>query len=399
MDAALDRSDTRRPTTNTARRSRSFQQSDRRRSAGNLPRMERAGARRQQAVSTCRHRTRPRHLAHAAPLEAASSGRADTPPQLTHVAHDPPHRHTLRAAPRAGGGGAARRLRRRLDPLAAARHPRVGRSQGNINVATRAAEEIRRYVTTNAEILKAPRRRPAGHRARPPRSRIASSRTTSCSSASSASSRCSTKRARRSRRAAIGKPRVQIPKNAPLIVDGVAMSPIRVDEDLLPTAVVRGPPDAPQPAGRLARRRVQPRRNVADGRPHPHRRPRLRAGRRARTASSSRTATRTRRRSSRRRRNMNAHRSSRRCAPDGSAAPVSLEYADDDGGRDARRRGADCRRSAGRSSSSSRPREAYATADAAAAAARSSRSRSRCSCMIVGRLLSSAARSSRRSSR
>ena len=58
---------------------------------------------------------------------------------------------------------------------------------------------------------------------------------------------------------------------------------------------------APERARRLARRRVQPRRNVADGRPDPDRRARLRDGRRPEAASSSRTAIPTRRRSSRRR--------------------------------------------------------------------------------------------------
>ena len=51
---------------------------------------------------------------------------------------------------------------------------------------------------------------------------------------------------------------------------------------LLPTSRLRHPPDAAEPAGRVAGRRVQPRRDVADGRSHPHRRARLRAGRRAR---------------------------------------------------------------------------------------------------------------------
>ena len=51
-------------------------------------------------------------------------------------------------------GGAAARLRLRLPAVAPARHPRFDHP-GNQNVATRAAEEIRRYVTTNAELLKA----------------------------------------------------------------------------------------------------------------------------------------------------------------------------------------------------------------------------------------------------
>ena len=34
----------------------------------------------------------------------------------------------------------------------------------------------------------------------------------------------------------VGHPRVQVPKETPVTLGGVAMSPIRVDEDLLPTA-------------------------------------------------------------------------------------------------------------------------------------------------------------------
>ena len=70
-----------------------------------------------------------------------------------------------------------------------------------------------------------------------------------------------------------------MPTSASLLLDGVAMSPIRLDKDSLPTAVF-GIHLAR--ARRVADRRIQPRRNVADGRSHPHRRARLRAGRRAR---------------------------------------------------------------------------------------------------------------------
>jgi len=107
---------------------------------------------------------------------------------------------------------------------------------GNQNVATRAAEEIRRYVVTNAELLKAlgANLQDTGLTQRQQDQilknyvlqfrefreitlfdeqgeMIASSR--------------------------IGKPRVVIPKDAQVNVNGVAMSPIRVDEDLLPTSV------------------------------------------------------------------------------------------------------------------------------------------------------------------
>jgi signal transduction histidine kinase len=107
---------------------------------------------------------------------------------------------------------------------------------GNQNVAIRAAEEIRRYVATNAELLKA---------------LSADLQDTGLTQtqqdqilknyilqfrefreitlfdeqgAMIASSR-------------IGKPRITIPKGAQPVIDGVSMSPIRVDEDLLPTAV------------------------------------------------------------------------------------------------------------------------------------------------------------------
>jgi len=107
---------------------------------------------------------------------------------------------------------------------------------GNQNVATRAAEEIRRYVITNAELLKAlaANLQDTGLTQRQQDQilknyvlqfrefreitlfdeqgqMIASSR--------------------------IGKPRVVIPKDAQLTINGVAMSPIRVDEDMLPTSV------------------------------------------------------------------------------------------------------------------------------------------------------------------
>ena len=107
---------------------------------------------------------------------------------------------------------------------------------GNENVATRAAEEIRRYVVTNAELLKA---------------LAADLQDTGLSTSQQdqilknyvlqfrefreltlfdeAGQVVATSR--------VGAPRVAIPKTATLDVDGVRMSPMRVDEDLLPTAV------------------------------------------------------------------------------------------------------------------------------------------------------------------
>jgi signal transduction histidine kinase len=107
---------------------------------------------------------------------------------------------------------------------------------GNENVATRAAEEIRRYVTTNAEILK---------------SLSADLQDTGLTQAQQdrilknyilqfrefhevtlfdeAAAPIATSR--------VGAPRLQIPKDTPFTVSGVKMTGIRVDADLLPTAV------------------------------------------------------------------------------------------------------------------------------------------------------------------
>ena len=108
--------------------------------------------------------------------------------------------------------------------------------QGNENVATRAAAEIRGYVVANAELLKA---------------LAASLQDTGLTQAQQdrivknyvlevrefreislfdeAGAVVATSR--------IGKPRVEIPVNAPMLIDRVSMSGIHVDEDLLPTTV------------------------------------------------------------------------------------------------------------------------------------------------------------------
>src|SRR5438067_8309457 len=107
---------------------------------------------------------------------------------------------------------------------------------GNANVAMRAAEEIRRYVVSNAALLKALaadlqntglERRQQDQILKnyvlefrefreitlfdEPGAPVVSSRA--------------------------GKPRIVIPKDAQLTIDGVKMSPIRVDEDMLPTSI------------------------------------------------------------------------------------------------------------------------------------------------------------------
>src|SRR5438128_1482988 len=107
---------------------------------------------------------------------------------------------------------------------------------GNQNVAVRAAEEIRRYVVTNAALLKALAAdlQDTGLDARQQDQilknyvlRFREFREITLfdeRGAMIASSR-------------VGKSRVTIPKDAQLTIDGVSMSPIRVDEDLLPTSV------------------------------------------------------------------------------------------------------------------------------------------------------------------
>ena len=107
---------------------------------------------------------------------------------------------------------------------------------GNQNVATRAAEEIRRYVTTNAQLLKALAADLQETGLQPwQQERILKNYVLRFrefheitlfdeSGGVVATSR-------------IGAPRLQIPRDPALTVDGVDMSPITIDNDLLPTAV------------------------------------------------------------------------------------------------------------------------------------------------------------------
>ena len=108
---------------------------------------------------------------------------------------------------------------------------------GNQNVATRAAEEIRRYISTNAELIKAlaavlqETGLQEGQQEQILRNYIIRFREFreitlfDESGARVASSR-------------VGPPRVRIPKEeSTLSINDVAMSPIRVDEDMLPTTV------------------------------------------------------------------------------------------------------------------------------------------------------------------
>ena len=107
---------------------------------------------------------------------------------------------------------------------------------GNENVATRAADEIRRYVVTNAELLKAlaadlqDTGLQTWQQDRILKNYVLQFREFREITLFDESGRViATSR--------VGAPRVQIPRAATLSIDGVRMSPMRVDEDLLPTTV------------------------------------------------------------------------------------------------------------------------------------------------------------------
>src|SRR5882672_10067123 len=107
---------------------------------------------------------------------------------------------------------------------------------GNQNVAVRAAEEIRRYVVTNAALLKALAAdlQDTGLEQRQ-QNRILKNyilefrEFREITVFDEAGAVIATSR--------VGPARAAIPKDASLTIDGVSMSPIRVDDDLLPTAV------------------------------------------------------------------------------------------------------------------------------------------------------------------
>jgi signal transduction histidine kinase len=108
--------------------------------------------------------------------------------------------------------------------------------QSNANVAARAAEEIRRYITTNADLLKAlaANLQDTGL-TRDQQDRIIKNYVLEIREFreitlfDEAGGVVATSR--------IGQPRVEVPKNAPLLIDRVTMSGIRVDEDLLPSTL------------------------------------------------------------------------------------------------------------------------------------------------------------------
>ncbi|PYR24433.1 MAG: hypothetical protein DMF98_15395 [Acidobacteria bacterium] len=107
---------------------------------------------------------------------------------------------------------------------------------GNLNVATRAAEEIRRYVVLNTEILKALAADLQNTGLEPwQQDRILKNYVVQfrefreISLFDESGGTIATSR--------VGKPRLGIPGHTPLTIDGVSISPLRVDEDLLPTSV------------------------------------------------------------------------------------------------------------------------------------------------------------------
>jgi signal transduction histidine kinase len=120
--------------------------------------------------------------------------------------------------------------------LSLQRGTRTSVVEGNANVAARAAEEIRRYVSSHADILKAlaSEIQDTGLDLRQQENVLKNYVLTfrefreislfDPSGAPIVTSR-------------LGRPRVVVPKDATVMVSGVAMSPIRVDEDLLPTAL------------------------------------------------------------------------------------------------------------------------------------------------------------------
>ena len=120
--------------------------------------------------------------------------------------------------------------------LSLERGTRESVTQGNVNVATRAAEEIRRYITTNAELLKAlaadlqDTGLTAAQQDRIVKNYVLQLKEfREITLFDEAGATLATSR--------VGKPRVTIPKDATVTLSGVSMSSIRVDEDLLPTTL------------------------------------------------------------------------------------------------------------------------------------------------------------------
>src|SRR5206468_8655585 len=107
---------------------------------------------------------------------------------------------------------------------------------GNLNVATRAAEEIRRYIVLNTEILKALAADLQNTGLEPwQQDRILKNYVVQfrefreISLFDESGGTIATSR--------VGKPRLRIPGHTPLTIDGVSIAPLHVDEDLLPTSI------------------------------------------------------------------------------------------------------------------------------------------------------------------
>jgi two-component system NtrC family sensor kinase len=107
---------------------------------------------------------------------------------------------------------------------------------GNQNVAVRAAEEIRRYVVANAALLKALAAdlQDTGLDTRQ-QDQILKNYVLQFREFREIT--LFDEQGRMIASSRVGKPRVAIPKDTQLTIDGVSMSPIKVDEDLLPTSV------------------------------------------------------------------------------------------------------------------------------------------------------------------
>lgn len=123
---------------------------------------------------------------------------------------------------------------------------------GNQNVATRAAEEIRRYVQTNAQILQALaadlQNTGLAERQQDQILKNYVLRFREFREITLFDERGTALVSSR-----VGRPRITIPQNAAIRIDGVEMSPIRVDEDLLPTSTFAVHlTNLNQPAGWLA---------------------------------------------------------------------------------------------------------------------------------------------------
>jgi signal transduction histidine kinase len=120
--------------------------------------------------------------------------------------------------------------------LSLQRGTRLSVVQGNENVATRAAEEIGRYVLTHADLLKAlAATLQDTSLALEQQDRILKNYVLEIREFREISLFDEDGRPVATSR--IGPPRVAIPKDAPAILDDVTMSPVRVDDDLLPATL------------------------------------------------------------------------------------------------------------------------------------------------------------------